>query len=144
MIVPDANLLIYSVDQTSPFHSRARRWWDEVLSSPVPVGLVFPSLLAFLRITTDPRIFGHPLSMEEAVDRVQGWMGQPWTTVLQPTARHWGVLAHLLVEGHGTGNLTTDAHIAAYAIEHAATVYSNDADFSRFPGLRWKNPLLDT
>ena len=144
MILPDANLLIYSVDETSRFHSRARRWWDGVLSAPTPVALVYPTLLAFLRITTNPQIFVAPLSMEGAVDRIRGWMNQPWTTLLQPTPLHWEVLSRLLVEGDVTGNLTTDAHIAAYAIEHGATVYSNDSDFSRFPGLRSTNPLRES
>ena len=141
MILPDVNLLICAVDETSVFHGAGRRWWDETLSSPLPVGLCYPSVLGFVRITTSRQILESPLEVGTAVALVESWLAQPQTNLLAPTSRHWDIVSELLrVTGVG-GNLTTDADIAAYAIEHGGTLYSNDGDFARFPGLRWKNPL---
>ncbi len=141
MMLPDVNLLVYAVDATSPFHARARRWWDDALSSTLTVGLCFPSVLGFIRLTTNRRMFESPLSADDALDRVQSWLDQPNVMLLAPTARHWPILSGLLRSSAVGTNLTTDAHIAAYAIEHAGTVCTNDGDFGRFEGLRWKNPL---
>ena len=141
MILPDVNLLIHAVDETSPFHERARYWWDGALSSPLPVGLCLPSLLGFLRITTNRRVVRSPLRIGEAVDLVNGWLDLPQTTLLRPTAKHWRILAALLRETGVGGDLTTDAHLTAYAIEHRCVLCSNDRDFGRFPALHWKNPL---
>ena len=141
MIVPDVNVLVYALDATSPYHALARRWWDGVLSSDRPVGLCFPVVLGFVRLTTSRGLFESPLGVGEALDRVQSWLDQPQAVLLAPTARHWPIVSDLLRASRVGANLTTDAHIAAYAIEHAATLYSNDGDFDRFDGLRWKNPL---
>ena len=141
MMLPDVNLLVYAVDATSPFHARARRWWDDALSSTLTVGLCFPSVLGFIRLTTNRRMFESPLSADDALDRVQSWLDQPNVMLLAPTARHWPILSGLLRSSAVGTNLTTDAHIAAYAIEHAGAVCTNDGDFGRFEGLRWKNPL---
>lgn len=141
MIVPDVNLLVYAIDETSPFHSRARRWWDGALSSAETVGLCFPTLLGFVRITTNRRVFDLPLGIGDALDRIENWLDQPNAELLSPTPRHWAILSELLRAVATGANLTTDAHIATYAIEHAGTVYSNDSDFARFEGLRWRNPL---
>ena len=141
MIVPDVNLLVYAIDETSPFHARARRWWDGALSSTEIVGLCFPTLLGFVRLTTKRRVFDSPLGTGVALDRIESWLDQPNTESLSPTPRHWAILSELLREAAMGANLTTDAHIATYAIEHAGTVYSNDGDFARFEGLRRRNPL---
>ena len=141
MMLPDVNLLVYAVDETSPFHAPARRWWDDTLSSTAEVGLCYPSLLGFVRLTTNRRVFASPLGIGNVVHRVQTWLDQPNTVLLAPTPRHWPILSELLRSSTAVGDLTTDAHIAAYAIEHAGTVYTNDGDFARFEGLRWKNPL---
>ena len=141
MMLPDVNLLVYAVDERSPFHGRARRWWDDALSSTGPVGLCYPAMLGFVRLTASRSLFESPLAVGDALDRVQSWLDQPHTVLLAPTARHWPILSALLRSSTAGANLTTDAHIAAYAIEHAATVYSNDSDFGRFEGLRWRNPL---
>ena len=141
MIVPDVNLLVYAIDETSPFHARARRWWDGALSSAEMVGLCFPTLLGFVRMTTNRRVFDSPLAIGDALDRIESWLDQPNTQLLSPTSRHWAILSELLRAAAMGANLTTDAHIATYAIEHAGTVYSNDSDFTRFEGLRWRNPL---
>ena len=139
MIVPDVNLPVYSVDSSSPFHREARGWWDRLLSSTETVGLCYPALLGFVRITTSRRVFDSPLTVAAALERVQSWLDQPHAHLLLPTSRHWPILVELL--GPVPGNLTTDAHLAAHAIEHAGVLCSNDVDFQRFPGLRWRNPL---
>ena len=141
MILPDVNLLVYAVDETSVFHVGAETWWDEALSSSQIVGLCYPSMLGFLRLVTNRRVFVAPLSVTEAVDYVRGWLAQPNTTIVVPTPRHWPLLETLLKSTAIGANLTTDAHIAALAIEHGYTVYSNDTDFARFNNLSWENPL---
>jgi len=141
MILPDVNLLIYAVDRTSPFHRRSRVWWDDLLSSNEPVGLCYPAVLGFVRITTNRRAFREPLAVETALTIAETWMEQPNVVLLAPTERHWTIFADLLRSLAVGANLTTDAHIAAYAIERGATLCSNDSDFGRFDGLRWRNPL---
>jgi len=141
VILPDVNLLVYAIDETSSFHTDARSWWDEVLSSSTLVALCYPSVLGFIRLVTNRRIFESPLSVGDALEYIESWLAQPNTTLLTPTPRHWPLLSTLL-ESAGVGaNMTTDAHIAALAIEHGCTLYSNDNDFGRFRNLRWENPL---
>ena len=141
MMIPDVNLLVYAVDETSPFHVKARRWWDRSLSSTASVGLCYASILGFVRLTTNRRVFKSPLAVRDALDQVESWFDQPNSVLLAPTERHWSILSGLLRSTEVGANLTTDAHIAAYAIEHAGVLYSNDGDFARFEGLRWRNPL---
>lgn len=141
MILVDANILLYAEDETSPRHPAAREWWDARLSGPEPVCLSWEVLGAFIRIGTNPRIYENPLSLGQAVARVQSWLDQPCTRLVNPTERHWTVFRRLLEEGQAGGNLVPDAHLAALAIEHGCTLMSTDADFSRFPGVKWKNPL---
>ena len=141
MILVDANLLLYAEDQLSPYHDVAREWWDAQLSGISPVCLCWTVLCAFIRISTNPRVFKHPLSLDQAILRVQGWLDQPCTRIVYPTERHWAVLQQLLVGGQAVANLVTDAHVAALAIEHGCELMSTDADFSRFSTLKWKNPI---
>lgn len=141
MKVPDVNVLLYALDEESPHHDEARQWLEEQLSATEAFGFAWIVVLAFLRLGTNPKVFEHPLTPGEAFDRVDGWLAQPCATMVHPTERHATVLRDL-VEPLGTaGNLTTDAHLAALAIEHGAELCSADADFSRFSGLRWTNPL---
>ena len=141
MILPDVNLLLYALDGTSPYHRRTRRWWDGTLSSTKEVGLCYPSILGFVRLTTNRRVFRSPLGVDEAVDIVESWLDQPNVHLLRPTLRHWSIVSGLLRQATAGGNLTTDADLAAYAIEHGCSLHSNDGDFARFEGLRWTNPL---
>lgn len=141
MILPDVNLLVYAVDTASPFHAQARRWWEEVLSSDQPVGLCYTSLLGFVRLTTNRRVVESPFVVGQALDIAESWLEQPNVRLLAPTGRHWPILSGLLRSVPGGAGLITDAHMAAYAIEHGYTLYSNDSDFGRFDELRWKNPL---
>jgi len=98
-------------------------------------------LSAFIRIGTNPRVFDHPLSLEQAVARVQSWLDQPCTRVVRPTERHWIVFKQVLADGQAVANLVTDAYLAALAIEHGCELASTDSDFARFPKLKWRNPL---
>jgi toxin-antitoxin system PIN domain toxin len=141
MILVDANLLLYAEDRSSPHHSRSRQWWDDQLSGSTPVGLCWTVLLAFVRIGTNHHVFERPLTVDEAVARVQSWLGQPCVRLVQPTHRHWELLRQLLVEAQAVGNLVTDAHLAALSIEHGCELCSSDTDFSRFPRVKWRNPI---
>ncbi|MBI3688233.1 MAG: type II toxin-antitoxin system VapC family toxin [Actinobacteria bacterium] len=144
MIVPDVNLLLYAVDSGSPHHETAATWWRSALKGREPIGLPWVTALAFLRLTTNPRIFVRPLGAVQAADVVEGWFGRRHVVPIEPTQRHLALLRGLLDAVGTAGNLVTDAHLAALAIEHGATLCSADADFGRFPGLRWRNPLKVT
>ncbi len=141
MKLTDVNLLLYALDATAPRHRAARRWLEEQLSGTETFAFTWVVLLAFMRLGTSPRVFQRPLEPAEAFDIVDGWLAQPCATVIHPTDRHSAVLRELLEPLGTAGNLTTDAHLAALAIEHGAELCSCDADFSRFPGLRWRDPL---
>jgi uncharacterized protein len=97
--------------------------------------------VAFIRIGTHPRVYEHPMTVDEASAAVDSWLARPMVDVLQPGDRHWRILADLLRDAGASGNLVTDAHLAALAIEHGATLQTTDLDFRRFPGLSWTNPL---
>jgi len=136
----DANVLLYAINEASPQHLRARAWLDAALSGQEPVGFTWTVLLAFLRLATHPAIFPRPLTATDAARTVEDWLAQPPAVVLDPTARHLDVLAGLLAETGTAGNLVSDAHLAALAVEHHAIVISFDADFGRFAGVRWEQP----
>jgi uncharacterized protein len=139
--LPDANLLIYALDDASPRHRPAGEWLDSALSGSEDVAFTWHVLLAVLRLTTRSAVFARPLQPEEAFDVIEGWLAQPCATVLHPTTRHAAVMRGLLTPLGTAGNLTSDAHLAALAIEHGAVLCSCDSDFSRFPGLAWTDPL---
>ena len=141
MILVDANILLYAQDSLSPHHQQAREWWDGRLSQGGPVCLCWTVLSAFIRIGTNHRVFDHPLSLEQALARVQSWLDQPFTRVVRPTEQHWTIFQQMLTDGQAVANLVTDAHLAALAIEHGCELASTDSDFARFPKLKWVNPL---
>jgi toxin-antitoxin system PIN domain toxin len=141
VIIPDVNLLLYAVDDTAPHHARARAWWLGVLGGTEPVGLPWVTTLAFVRLSTNRRIFDSPLSADQALDLLQGWLAVPHVVALEPAGGHLDRVRGLLHELGTAANLVPDAHLAALAIGHRATLASADADFGRFPGLRWVNPL---
>ena len=141
MILVDANILLYAQDSLQSRHQQAREWWDGQLSGTGVVCLCWTVLSAFIRIGTNPRVFEHPLSLEQALARVQSWLDQPCTRVVRPTERHWTVFRQVLTDGQAVANLVTDAHLAALAIEHGCELASTDADFARFPKLKWRNPI---
>lgn len=141
MILLDANLLIYAVNQDAPLHQKAKSWLETVLSGRETVGFPWTVLLAFLRLTTRPGLFRHPLPVETAFDLVASWLDQTPASIVHPGPRHLPVLRELLRPLGTGGNLTSDAHLAATAIEHGAELCSSDTDFARFQGLKWRNPL---
>ena len=141
MIVPDINLLVHAYNSESPVHRPARAWWEGLLNGDRPVGLAWVTLLGFIRIATHRAILARPLPAGAACGHVRAWLARPCAMVLPAGDRHAEILFGLLEHLGTAGNLTTDAHLAALCIEHQAELHSTDADFVRFPGLRWKNPL---
>ena len=141
MILVDSNILLYAEDALSPHHDAAREWWDGQLSGTSPVCLCWTVIGAFVRLGTNPRIFENPLPLKAAIARVQSWLRQPCTRLIYSTERHWSVYQDLLIVGQAIGNLVTDAHLAALALQHGCELMSTDADFARFRKLRWTNPL---
>jgi toxin-antitoxin system PIN domain toxin len=141
VIVVDLNLLIYAINEDTLQHARARRWWETVVSQDEPVGLPWLVILGFLRLTTNPKVMPRPLTPAQAVAVVDHWFAQRRVVPLDPTDRHWAIFKEIIT-GLGTaGNITSNAHLASIAIEHGGRLFSTDADFARFAGLRWTNPL---
>jgi uncharacterized protein len=137
----DANLLLFTVDRSSPFHEAAAAWLTGVLNGGRRVGIPWPSLAAFVRISTHPRASEHPLSPGGAWRHVEGWLACDPVWIPAPTERHAEILGGLVVSYQLRGNLVSDAHLAALAIEHGLTVCSADTDFARFREIQWVNPL---
>lgn len=140
MKLVDANLLLYAVNSAEPMHQRSKKWLEESLSEAEPFAFDWTVLLAFLRISTRSGIFARPLKVQQAFAIIGSWLNQPCALVVAPTDRHAAVLQDLILPLGTGGNVTSDAHLAALAMEHGATLYSADTDFSRFPGLTWINP----
>jgi hypothetical protein len=141
MILVDANLLIHAYNPRSVLHEPSRGWLEGAFSGPSLVRFTWMTLWAFIRITTNPRVFERPLTFADADDIVSTWLAEPAAGVLEPGERHWPILQRLLADGQAAGPLVMDAALAAIAIEHGATLVTTDRDFSRFPGLSWRNPL---
>jgi toxin-antitoxin system PIN domain toxin len=141
VILVDANVLIYAIDADSPHHRPARRWLEEALSGTKPIGLAWIVILAFLRLTTRSGILKNPLPPEHATAFVDEWLAQPYVSAVGPGQGHWTILRKLLRDSGTAGNLTSDAHLAAIALELGATVCSTDTDFGRFPGVERISPL---
>lgn len=137
----DANLVLYAHHRQFRQHEAARDWWAETLTHVALVGVPWPTILAFVRVSTHPRALTRPVALGDAWATVEGWLDRANVWVPNPTERHRGILARLLVDGGATGNHTTDAHLAALAIEWGLQMQSADRDFARYPGLNWRNPL---
>lgn len=141
MKIVDINLLIYAINRDAPHHKRAKAWLENALNGDEPVGLAWVVILGFLRIVTHPRIMPNPLPPETALELMDEWLAHPNVQVVLPTARHWAVFKELISPLGTAANLTSDAHLAALAVEHGAYLYSTDNDFSRFSKLRWASPM---
>ncbi len=141
MILIDANVLLYAANRAAPEHEQARMWLDQHLNGTVRVGLPWPSLLAFVRIASNPAIVRHPVSPSEAWHQIGEWLARDVVWIPVPTTQHPAILERLLALPAVTSRLVPDAHLAALAIEHGLTLCSTDGDFARFPGLTWENPL---
>ncbi len=140
MKLVDANVLLYAIDEDAPLHSSAIGWLDPALAGREAVGFAWTVLLGFVRLSTHAGIFPSPLNTDQAFDVVESWLDQPASIVVDPSARHLSVLRGLLGPLGTAANLVNDAHLAALAVEHGAEIVSFDADFSRFPGVRWRRP----
>lgn len=141
MIIPDINLLVYAYNTGTPYHKEALDWWEGLMNGTVPVALPWLVTSGFIRLMTHPRVLENPMHAKAAVEIVRLWLEQPSVLVIEPGKRFQSLFLDYLEQLGTAGNLTTDAHLAALAVEHQAELHSNDADFSRFPGLRWRNPL---
>jgi uncharacterized protein len=141
VILVDVNILVYASFDSLIQHAPAREWLDQQLAGSAAVALPWPSLLGFLRLATNARMFERPLTMADAWQQVTMWLGAEPVWTPGPTERHAEVLGNLLAQPGVHGNLVPDAHLAALAIEHGLTLCSTDGDFARFPGLRWLNPI---
>ena len=141
MKLVDINLLIYAINRDAPHHVQAKKWLEQSLSGDEPFGFAWIVVLGFLRIVTSGRIMPAPLAPEVALDVMDNWLQQPPSVTVSPSYQHWTILKELLEPLGTAANLTSDAHLATLAIEHGARLYSTDNDFSRFPMLRWTNPI---
>lgn len=141
MIIPDVNLLIYAYSDQTPQHVPARQWWEDLLNGQTPVGLPWITISGFIRLMTHPRILVTPLDIPSTLGHVRAWLAQPPVRVVHPGSRFEQLFLDYLARLGTAGNLTTDAQLAALAVEHQAELHSTDNDFARFDGLRWVNPL---
>jgi len=141
VIVIDVNLLVYAHNRAAPLHDPARAWWTELVNRQRRVGLAWAVAFGFVRLVTHPAVLTNPLTPLEATTRVMSWLEQPEVRIIEPGPRHLSIVKDLFRTTGVGGNLTTDTHLAAIAIELQAELHSNDSDFGRFPGLRWVNPL---
>jgi toxin-antitoxin system PIN domain toxin len=141
VIVPDVNLLLYAHVASFVEHQKARRWWENLMNGDKAVGLGAPAVFGFIRLATSPQVFDRPMSVAEALGLADAWLSRPHVHLALPGPRHLEIGFGLLRELGAAGRLTTDAQLAALAIEHQGEVHSNDGDFGRFPRLRWVNPL---
>jgi uncharacterized protein len=143
MIIPDINLLLYAYFAVFPLHQPARDWWEGVVERGEEVGIPPPVLFGFIRIATDRRVFVPPMDLGNATGIVEEWLSLPGIRMLRPGVHHVKIAFDLLRAAAFSRDLTTDAQIAAYALENRAIVHTTDADFSRFPDVRYIDPLAD-
>ena len=141
MIIPDVNLLIYAHNDGASEHEDALRWWEGLLNDEEEVGLPWAVVISFIRLMTRVRPLERPIAIEDAVGYVREWISRPQVSILNPGPNHLDYVERILSAVRVGGNLVPDSHIAALAMEHGAVVHTNDRDFSRFPGLSWRNPL---
>lgn len=141
MILPDVNLVVFAHNADAPRHTAARRWWEGLMNGSEPVAIPWVVVLGFVRLMTHRAVLITPMTPAVAVARVRSWFAQPNVEHLEPGSQHLDIFERLVVAAGAAGNLTTDAHLAALAIEHQCELHSNDTDFARFPGLRWRDPL---
>lgn len=141
MIIPDINLLIYAYNDQASQHGAAKEWWEALLNGKTPVGLSSLAISGFIRLMTHPRVLITPMPVDQTTTIIRTWFAQPPVRVLHPGPKFQEIFLRQLEQVGVGGNLTTDAQLAALAIEYQAELHSNDVDFARFPGLRWTNPL---
>jgi uncharacterized protein len=143
VILVDANLLLYAKFSDMPQHKRTVIWLEQAVHDGIRIGLPWVSLLAFLRISTNARVYASPLPVSHAWKQVEEWLALPGVWIPHPTDQHPRILGRLLNDANVSGNLVTDAHLAALSLEHGLELCTSDSDFARFPGVRWRNPLVE-
>lgn len=141
VLIPDVNILVYAHNSRAREHAQAREWWEKTLAGRRPIGIPWVTILGFIRIMTNRRVVENPMYVKDAIRRVRAWLDHPHVQILAPSDGHAEIVFDLLLHLGTAGDLTTDAHLAALAIEYQAELVSADADFARFPRLRWFNPL---
>ena len=141
MIVPDVNVLIYAMDVNSPHHESAWAWWESAAKGTEHIGFDWGVINGYVRITTNPRVMTQPLTVKQSTHHVHAWLSLPRARILNPGPEHLHIIERLLAPFGRGGDLVSDAHLAALAIENGGTVYSADDDFSRFDRVSWVNPL---
>ncbi len=140
MIVCDANVLLYAYDRSSRFHAPCRAWLEAALDGAETLGLPWQSLLAFVRIATNPRAYERPMAVDAACAIVSAWLARPQVQVPEPAGRYWDILRAQLQEARIAGPLVSDAALAAIALECGAALCTTDRDFRRFDGLKLLDP----
>lgn len=143
MKLVDLNIPLYAINPAFKHHATIKIWWEDAMNGKEPIGLSWIVLLGFIRISTNPRIFPHPLSIDSALKKIEIWLGHPNTQLVHESENHWNILRELLEHTGGAGHLTADAHLAALAISYGAKLVSCDNDFARYNNLRWLNPLKE-
>lgn len=141
MTIIDANILLYAYNADTPQHTAAAAWVEALFRGDEVIGLPWATLWAFLRISTNQRVWPNPMSIEQAFKIVRGWLAEPGVAIVEPGPRHAELLEFLVSESRASGALVSDAAMAAMALEFGATLASTDRDFRRFPSLRWVNPV---
>jgi len=141
MITPDANIILYAYNEDAPQHQKAKDWLENQISLPKMFGLSWQVITAFLRISTNHKAFPIPFDLQEATEIIDEWLEHPKINIIVPTDNHWKIFRGLIDEGQTNAALMMDAHLAALAIEHGATLVTTDRDFTRFSNLKTLNPL---
>lgn len=140
MIVIDANVLLYAHDSSDPRHKAAARWFEATIGSTEAVAFALTTVLAFIRLSTDPRVYAVPIDVPRAIELVESWLRRDNVHLIGPTDAHWRTLLDLAVAGQARGPQVMDAHLAALTIEHGATLATVDRGFSRYADLRTIDP----
>lgn len=141
MILLDANILLYAYNTDAPEHVRAAEWLKRAFEEERQIGIPWQTAWAFVRLSTSSRIYQTPFEPGAALKVLRSWMEWETVQMLTPGSRHLAYLELAMVDGRVTGALTSDAVLAALAMEYGATLISTDRDFARFPQLKWQNPL---
>jgi toxin-antitoxin system PIN domain toxin len=141
MSIPDINVLLYAVDNTSLSHEPCFQWLNAALNSDEQVGFTWHVITGFVRLSTNPKVAQHPLTTSQAFSYVESWLSRPRTLILVPKQNHLATFRGFLEKAGTAGNLTSDAHLAAFAVDYHGEIISCDSDFAQFPGLKWFNPI---
>jgi hypothetical protein len=144
VILPDLNLLLYAHNPHMAQHEAARSWWERAMNGDELIGMPLEVAFGFIRVATNPRLGSAKVALVDARRVVEGWLDLPQARVLTPGPPHFSQVMDLMAAAMAAGPVLSDAILAAYAIKHRATLFTNDADFARFSGLQWENPLLPT